>query len=343
MAELFLKHKPDLIRFFESHVDEHSNQLVLALSKYFQNEWFELGCQVYSIFGQKLISPLCELLGIDHYGRVKNKDRNWEGVKNFFETKIEEMKVLAQRKGAELTTLDQVVARCADKVVENLERQVGKVAFMRGEVDEETATKMKHAPLTNSGCESRMAQLDVRVKYSGGSAPVHTISDKQVVAQNKYLLSSDFDTADKTEDQFKWAKTSAEAKLANELQRQFLEQVKEVKMVAVKAKESVKFRKVARTMKILELVKQHGGPVTADCLQLLDTLTEEQIISEVKYLKLTVAPDLKLKKRVKDPNNNRFKFLKLPREQLIRSIQGVVKPEAECGNDLDVLLAGVFD
>ena len=224
-----------------------------------------------------------------------------------------------------------------------MERQVGKVAFMRGELDEGTTTKMKYAPLTNSGCESSMAQLDVRIKYSGGSAPVHTISDKQVVAQNKYLLSSDFDTADKTEDQFKWAKTSAEAKMANELQRQFLEQVKEVKMVAVKAKESVKFRKVARTMKILELVKQHGGPVTADCIQLLDTLTEKQIISEVQYLKLTVAPDLKLKKRVKDPNNNRFKFLKLPREQLIRSIQGVVKPEAECGNDLDVLLAGVFE
>ena len=182
-----------------------------------------------------------------------------------------------------------------------------------------------------------------RVKYSGGSAPVHTISDKQVVAQNKYFLSSDFDTADKTEEQFKWAQTSAEAKLATDLQRQFLEQVREVKMVAVKAKESVKFRKFATTMKTLELVNQYWGPVTADCLQHLDTLTEEQIISEVKYLKLTVAPDLKLKKRMKDPNNNRFKFVKLPREQLIRSIQGVVKPEAESGSDLDVLLAGVFD
>ena len=84
------------------------------------------------------------------------------------------------------------------------------------------------------------------------------------MAQIKYVLSSDFDTADKTKDQFKWAQTSAEAKLATDLQRQFLEQVKEVKMVAVKAKESVKFRKFARTMKTLELVRQYGGPVTAD-------------------------------------------------------------------------------
>ena len=78
-----------------------------------------------------------------------------------------------------------------------------------------------------------MTELDVRVKHSGGSAPLPTISDKQVVAQNKYRLSSDFDTADKTKDLVKWAKTSAEAKLADELQRQFMEQVKEVKMIAI--------------------------------------------------------------------------------------------------------------
>ena len=42
------------------------------------------------------------------------------------------MKVLAHRKGSDLTTLDQVVARCADKVVENLERQVGKVGKVEG-------------------------------------------------------------------------------------------------------------------------------------------------------------------------------------------------------------------
>ena len=47
MAKLFISHKKDLLAFFETHVDEHSNQLVLALSKYFQNSWFDLGCQVF--------------------------------------------------------------------------------------------------------------------------------------------------------------------------------------------------------------------------------------------------------------------------------------------------------
>ena len=236
MAKLFLEHKSELIRFFESHVDEHSNQLVLALSKYFQNSWFELGCQVYSVFGEKLVSPLCNLLGIDEYGRVENKNRIWAGVKCFFDAKIEEMRTLSTKKVGS-TTLDKVVSKCAEKVVENLERQVSKVAFLRGDVDIDTVSKMKFAPLTNSGCESRMAEFDVRVKCSGGSAPVPTISDKQVIAKNKYLLSDDFNTTEKTEEEFRWAKNSDEAKLANELQREFLEQVKEVKMVAIKANE----------------------------------------------------------------------------------------------------------
>ena len=195
---------------------------------------------------------------------------------------------------------------------------------MRGEVDTDTASKMKFAPLTNSGCESRMAVLDVTVNYSGGSAPVPTISDKQVVAKNKYLLSDDFDTAEKTEDMFQWAKSSAEAKMANDLQKEFLDQVKEVKVLAVKAKESMKTKKIARTLKILEKIKKHGGSVTPDSLNILDSLSEDQIIAEVSFLKLTVAPDLRLRKRVKNVDTYWFKLLKLPVDQLKMSIQGVL-------------------
>ena len=67
------------------------------------------------------------------------------------------------------------------------------MTFYKDDIDTETLRKMKHAPLTNSGCESRMAQLDVRVKFSGGAAPLDTFSDKQIVSVNKYLTSSDFD------------------------------------------------------------------------------------------------------------------------------------------------------
>ena len=40
------------------------------------------------------------------------------------------------------------------------------------------------ASLTNSGCESRMAEFDVIV-YSGGSVPVSKISNKQLENSHK--------------------------------------------------------------------------------------------------------------------------------------------------------------
>ena len=143
-----------------------------------------------------------------------------------------------------------------------------------------------------------------------------TISAKQVVAKNKYLLSDDFDTAEKTEDMFQWAKSSADAKMAKALQKEFLDQVKEVKVLAVKAKESMKTKKIARTLKILEKIKKHWGPVTAD--------------------------SLRLRKRVKNVDTNRFKMLKLPVEQLKMSIQGVLRPAVAGEEHLDNLLAKVF-
>ena len=114
--------------------------------------------------------------------------------------------------------------------------------FFKDEVDEETVEKMEHAPLTNSGCESRMAQLDVRVKFSGGSAPIDTLSDKQIVAVNKFLLCNDMDK-ENAENHFKWASTSAEAKTALEMQKVFLAQVNITKALSFKAKQLAKQRK----------------------------------------------------------------------------------------------------
>ena len=37
-----------------------------------------------------------------------------------------------------------------------------------------------------------MAQLDVKVKFSGVAAPLKTLSNKQVVSVNKYLMTEDF-------------------------------------------------------------------------------------------------------------------------------------------------------
>ena len=68
---------------------------------------------------------------------------------------------------------------------------------------------------------------------------------------------------------------------------------------AVKAKESIKRRRVERSLKLLDICQQHGGPITPQNLDtLINTLTDEQIRHEVSYLKATIAKEIKMKRRV---------------------------------------------
>ena len=87
LASLYLEHKIDLLRFFEEIVDENSNKLVLALSDYLSSEWFSSGCEIFKSIGYLIINPLCDILGIDDFGKTKRDDRNWQCVKDFFEKK----------------------------------------------------------------------------------------------------------------------------------------------------------------------------------------------------------------------------------------------------------------
>jgi len=96
-------------------------------------------------------------------------------------------------------------------VVDNIECQLNQMSFFREEVNDHIKFKMNHAPLTNLGCESRMAQFDKRVKFSRGSAPISTLSDKQVIATNKYFLEPKLDYPEVCEEEFKWPKNSDEA------------------------------------------------------------------------------------------------------------------------------------
>ena len=49
-----------------------------------------------------------------------------------------------------------------------------------------------------------MAQLDVKVNFSGGAAPVDTISDKQVISVNQLFTTEEFNDGN-TLEMFKWA------------------------------------------------------------------------------------------------------------------------------------------
>ena len=52
--------------------------------------------------------------------------------------------------------------------------------------------KYKFAPITNLGCESEFAKLDNRIKVTGGSTSVQTLSKKNVIANSKFLSKADF-------------------------------------------------------------------------------------------------------------------------------------------------------
>ena len=341
LASLYLEHKIDLLRFFEETVDENSNKLVLALSDYLSSEWFSTGCEVYKSFGHLIINPLCNILGIDEFGKTKRDDRNWQCVKDFFEKKLQELKTISIT-SEEISNKEKLLASCATKVVDNIERQLNQMAFFRGEIDNHTKLKMQHTPLTNLGCESRMAQFDNRVKFSRGFAPISTLSDKQVVATNKYLLQPKLDDPKVCKAEFTWAKNSKPATEVNKLQQEYFDKVKATQNLAFKAKEMAKQKKVQRACKLLSNCRQHGGPISLDNIYLLDSLDEEQIILEATYLKATIAKEIKLKKRVKDLETTKFRMVKLPLEQIKQSILNVINPKNDVSDNVDDLLSTFF-
>ena len=80
-------------RFFYTIVDVNSNNLVLAVSTYIQNDWFLCCAKMYSRLGDIFIFPFMEILGVDSRGsHVGKSERNWAGVCSFFERKLPELK-----------------------------------------------------------------------------------------------------------------------------------------------------------------------------------------------------------------------------------------------------------
>ena len=142
-------------RYFEEEVDENTNKLLLALSVYFDSEWFTWGCKVYNTFEAIIIQPSCELLGIDKFKDIHHESRNWISIKAFFKSKQLELKKFALKQE---TNFEKLTSECAYAILEMLDRQLNRLAFFVSQVGPEVLlNKMLKAPMTNSGCESRSA------------------------------------------------------------------------------------------------------------------------------------------------------------------------------------------
>ena len=97
------------------------------------------------------------------------------------------------------------------------------------------------------------------------------------------------------------------------------------------------------SLKLLAQCRKHNGPLSVDNLSLLDTLTEKEVLEEVKYLKATVAHELKMKKRITNPATGKYKMKQLPLDHLKGCIRNVLKPSNDLPASIESLLINVLD
>ena len=344
LAKTYLKLKEHILKFFEAVVDENSNKLVLAVSTYIQNDWFQCCTEVYSLIADWVIFPIMDLLGIDKQQDHRNENRNWVGVREFFKTKLDRLEHLKADFKKTATGKGKLIGAVMEETVETLKRQLNEMDYFDDEVNSEIdQEKLKFAPLTNLGCESEFAKLDNRVKISGGSTSIRTHSMKTIVATNRLLVSSDFleKTDAEKRQQWKWARTSDAVKKAKQLEKDFLETVKVTKQLSIMKKEELKKKKILRTQHILEMCKAHGGPVTVNSIGILEKLSEKQLINEISYIRITVAPEIRQKRRIRN-EEGKIKYQNFSVKELRESIRNFVKPEGEVTKDIDKLLQDAF-
>ena len=182
IAKEVLCRQQSIIKMFYAIVDVNSNKLVLAVSTYIQNNWFLCCAKIYSRLGDILIFPLMEILGIDSRGsRVGKSERNWAGVRSFFERKVPELKQIRDDAMVANDGQSRLYGALIDEVVDTLERQLSEMAYLQSYETRATVVdeaKMKFDPVTNLGCEAEFAKLDVRIVASGRSTSVQTYSRK---------------------------------------------------------------------------------------------------------------------------------------------------------------------
>jgi hypothetical protein len=345
IAKEFTARRQSIIDFFDAVVDINSNRLVLAVSTYIQNDWFVLCSRVYAEIGELLIFPLMQLLGIDHQqSRTEMKDgAGWTGVREFFKVKMSEVETLKEQTDTS-TGEGRLFIALLNEIIDTLKRQLGEMKFFT--TDDETCPvnpKMDYAPLTNLGSESEFAKFDNRLKVSGGTTSVTTISRKNVVATNAYLVDSSFlqMSAHEKDDQWKWARTSDEVKQVTKMEKDFFATVRQAKRLALQKKEQLKKKKSNKTMEILEKCKLHGGPITPGSLELLSNLDEKKLLTEIAYLRITIAPNIRQRRRI-TLKNGKHKMEKFTTEELRTSIKNAVSPENEIINDVNELLKSVL-
>ena len=93
---------------------------------------------------------------------------------------------------------------------------------------------------------------------------------------------------------FAWAGASSETKKVALLQKGWIGKVKDAK----NRKETKKKKRNERSLLLLEKCKEHSGPVTMNTTDMLEKFSEPQLVLEVRYLRSTLAPNIRERVKV---------------------------------------------
>ena len=272
-------------------------------------------------------------------------------MRNFFKLKLPEIDDLCEQLKSG-NGKDRLYSAMLKETSETLRRQLSAMPFFYNILERDEAqndklpdpNKLTYAPLTNLGCESGFTWFDNRLKISGGTESVQSISRKSVIRTNALLVDSSFDNLSDKErlDSWKWVKISEESSEVRKLERDSFSTVKMSKKLVLAKKEKLKRKKNLRLLQTIDICKQHGGPLTDNNLELVESLSEKQLISEIVFLRLTVAPNIRQQRRVKDSNTEKFRVEKFAAKELRTSIRNAIKPEDEIDKNVDQLLLKIF-
>ena len=226
-----------------------------------------------------------------------------------------------------------------DEVVDSLERQLSEMAFFQSEETRATVVdeaKMKFAPVTNLGYETEFAKLDVCIVASGGSTSVQTHSCKNIITTNSLLSDLSFRMLSDTEkrQKFKWAWCSDNVLQILGDRDKLLTDSQNVKPIGCHEKiwtqEEETGQGIATTRDLQVPPRTRDTNFCWQCQQ----LTGKEILSEISYLRVTIAPDIRQMWWVKV--DGKFKMVRFSVEELRQSIRNAVKPESDLGADIDL-------
>ena len=204
--------------------------------------------------------------------------RNWGGVKDFFARKLPELAEIRDnsRNGS---GKERLLAAVVDEVIDSLHRQLSEMKLFSEipvvpnaegteDMPSPNYSKMELAPVTNLGCESELARLDNRIKVSGGTESVMSMSRKNIIATNGLLVDSAFMemTREETKERFKWARKSEQTLAVRKLEKDFILTVRASKGLVLRKREDLKKKKNTRLLNTLQTCKEHKGPLTPDSL-----------------------------------------------------------------------------